>query len=122
MTFGATAKGREIMIPNATVAQSIISSLTRQDRLYRVETSILVTYSADLAQARRTLEDTVASLEWRSRKEEPSVFLAEFTRFNVIYNVLVWIDDVEVARQRQSDLNEALWQGLEKAGIEMVSS
>ena len=40
MTSGVTAKGEEIMIPNATVTQSTITSLTRQDRLYRVETSL----------------------------------------------------------------------------------
>lgn len=64
----------------------------------------------------------MASLEWRAPEREPSVFLAEFTRFNIIYNVLVWIDDVETAQGRQSELNEALWASLDEAGIEMVSS
>ena len=121
-TSGTTGKGEEVMIPNATVAQSTITSLTRRDRLYRVETSLMVPYSADLEQVRRTLEDTVASLEWRSRKEEPTVYLAEFAQFNVAYDILVWIDEVKAARQRHSDLNEALWRSLKKAGIEVVST
>jgi len=121
-TSATTATGAEIMIPNATVAQSTVTSLTRQDFLYRVETSIPVTYSADLEEARRTLEDAAASLEWRSRKEDPRVFLAEFTRYNAVFHVFVLIDDLNTARQRRSDLNEALWQGLEKAGIEMVAT
>jgi len=121
-TFGTTAKGEEVMIPNATVAQSIVTSLTHQNRLYRLETSINVSYSADLAEVRKVLEDTVANLEWRSRERPPTVFLAEFTRFNVIYDVLVWIDEVETADQRKSDFNEALWQSLDKAGIELVAT
>jgi len=122
MTSGITARGEEIMIPNATVAQSTITSLTRQDRLFRVETNITIPYSADLANVRSTLEKTVASLEWRSSHREPTVFLSEFTRFNVIFEVLVWIDDVENAVHRKSDLNEALWQGLDKAGIELIAT
>ncbi|NHZ73495.1 MAG: mechanosensitive ion channel [Nitrospirae bacterium] len=121
-TFGTTAKGEEVMIPNATVAQSIVTSLTYQNRLYRVETSINVSYSADLAEVRKVLEDTLANLEWRSRERPPTVFLAEFTRFNVIYDVLVWIDEVETATERKSDLNEALWASLKEAGIEMPSA
>jgi hypothetical protein len=35
----------------------------------------------------------------------------------VICRVLVWIEDMETAGQRLADLNEAFWQGLEKAGI-----
>ncbi|MGB5552031.1 MAG: mechanosensitive ion channel domain-containing protein [Thermoanaerobaculia bacterium] len=122
MTSAITARGEEIMIPNATVAQSTITSLTRQNSLYRVETSIIIPYSADLANVRSTVEKTVASLEWRSSHRGPTVFLSEFTRFNVIYEVLVWIDDVEKAGHRKSDLNEALWQGLEKAGIELIAT
>jgi len=122
MTSGITARGEEIMIPNATVAQSTITSLTRQDRLFRVETNITIPYSADLAKVRSTLEKTVASLDWRSSHREPAVFLSEFTRWNVIFEVLVWIDDVEKAGHRKSDLNEALWQGLDKAGIELIAT
>ena len=122
MTSAITARGEEIMMPNATVAQSTITSLTRQDRLYRVETNIIIPYSADLASVRSTLEKIVASLEWRSSHREPRVFLSEFTRFNVIFEVLVWIDDVEKAGRRKSDLNEALWQGLDKAGIELIAT
>ena len=110
------------MIPNATVAQSTITSLTRQNRLFRVETNITIPYSADLANVRSTLEKIVASLEWRSGHREPTVFLSEFTRWNVTFEVLVWIDDVTAAGLRKSDLNEALWRGLEKAGIELVAT
>ena len=122
MTSGITARGEDIMIPNATVAQSTITNLTRQNRLFRVETNIVIPYSADLANVRSTLEKTVASLDWRSSHREPAVFLSEFTRWNVIFEVLVWIDDVEKAGHRKSDLNEALWQGLDKAGIELVAT
>jgi small-conductance mechanosensitive channel len=122
MTYGTTAKGEAIMIPNATVAQSVIKNLTRQNRLYQIRSSLNVPYSADLEKVRQTLEDTVANLEWRSSGREPSVLLAEFTRFNVIYKVLVWIDDVETAEGRESDLNEALWQSLDKAGIDLVAT
>ncbi|MGB6368879.1 MAG: mechanosensitive ion channel domain-containing protein [Thermoanaerobaculia bacterium] len=120
-TVGTTSKGEEVMVPNATVAQSIVTSLTRQNSLYRLETRIGVPYSADLAQVRRTMEETVANLEWRSDQAEPKVYLAELARASVDFDILVWIDDVASAGQRRSDLNEALWRNLKKAEIEITS-
>jgi len=122
MTSGVTGRGEDIMIPNATVAQSTVTSLTRQNRLFRVETNILISYSTDLAKARSTLEQIVENLKWRSSQREPTVFLSEFTRFNVVFKALVWIDDVAKADYRKSDLNEALWRGLEEVGIELVAT
>jgi len=119
-TVGTTSKGEEVMVPNTMVAQSIVTSLTRQNRLYRVETRIGVPYSSDLAQVRRTLEETVTNLEWRSDQEDSKVYLAEFAGKTVEFEINVWVDDVASAGERRSDLNEALWQSLQKAGIEIV--
>jgi small-conductance mechanosensitive channel len=70
--------------------------------------------------ARRTLEETVANLEWRSDQEDSRVYLAEFAGKTVDFEINVWVDDVATAGQRRSDLNEAIWGNLKKAGIEVT--
>jgi small-conductance mechanosensitive channel len=116
-TDALTFADEEVMIPNGLVTQSIVTNLTRHDRLYRIEVKVGVSYGADLDLVRQTLETTVNRLEWRSHTQEPAVYLTEFAASSVNYAVHVWIDDVRHALTPASDLHEAIWKGLKQAGI-----
>ena len=66
---------------------------------------------------RKTLEQTIDKLEWRSKAMKPEVFLEKFGSSSVNYSVDVWIDDANDSRSRSSDLHEAVWWSLKEAGI-----
>ncbi len=119
-TVGITIDGEEILIPNSTVAGGIVANLTHQDRLIRVPVRVGVDLSSDLEVVREALEKAVAGLDWQSKKGEPMVLVKEFTRNSVDYEVSVWVDDVLQARQRHSDLSEAIWRELSAAGVPMA--
>ena len=76
-----------------------------------------VAYESDLRQVRETLEGTVENLEWRSQTKRPKVYLHEFADSAVTYHINVWIDDANDARQRSSDLREAVWWALKDKNI-----
>ena len=116
-TEARSFKDEEVMIPNATVAQSVVTNLTRHDTLYRLEATVGVSYDSDLDLVRETLETTVNGLEWRSAKQEPAVYLTAFGDSSVNYKTYVWIDDVRHTLRPASDLHEAIWWALKKAGI-----
>jgi potassium efflux system protein len=117
-TIKATSyDGQEVLIPNAMMAQSMITNLTRGNRMYRIQVKVGVRYESDLTLVRSTLEDTIDKLEWRSQAMQPKVFLEEFGKSNVIYAVDVWIDDANDARRRRSDLHETVWGALKDKGI-----
>jgi small-conductance mechanosensitive channel len=112
-----TGDGEEVVMPNSTVTKSTVENLTRDDRLHRIQIDIGVALDSDMGLVRATLEQVVAKTDWRSEGKDAVVHLQEFTRFDAVYRVSVWIDDVLQSINRESDLREAAWRGLKDAGI-----
>ena len=116
-TRSATARtldDQDMLIPNSTLIQSIVTNYTLRDPQYRLSIQIEVPPSADLGQVRKTLEETAKKLEWRVPDRDPEVFLESPGEPKITYQVAVWIDDPWTASQRRSDLNEAVWRSLNK--------
>jgi len=116
-TTALSYNGEEILMPNSHLTQSNIINLTRHNRLYRLHINVGVSYNSDLDLVRRTLEQTIDKLEWRSHVKDPGLFLDEFSESSVNYSVNVWIDDANDARVRKSDLHEAVWWALKEKDI-----
>lgn len=117
-----TYEGEEVMIPNSLVAQSMVENLTRDDRLHRIQVQVGVSYKSDLALVRKTLEQVVDKLDWRSKTNSPRVYLQEFGDSSVNYSVDVWVNDANDSRGRISDLNEAIWWALKDKDIALAYS
>jgi potassium efflux system protein len=112
-----TFDGEEVLIPNSLIAQSVVQNQTRGDRLNRIQIQVSVAYESDLAVVRKTLEETVDKIPWRSKTSSPAVYLREFGDSSVNYDVDVWLDDVKESRRRKSDLHELVWQALKEKDI-----
>ena len=119
-TDALTYKSEEVMIPNSIIAQSVVTNLTRHDRLFRLEAVVGVAYDSDLDMVRKTLETTLNGLKWRSTRKETAVYLTEFGDSSVNYTAHVWIDDVRHTLGRASDLHEVIWWALKRAGISIA--
>lgn len=112
-----TYDGEEVLVPNSLVAQSVVQNLTRGDRLKRIQIQVGVAYASDLAVVRKTLEETVDKIPWRSTANDPAVYLREFGSSSINYDIDLWLDDVSGARKRRSDLHELVWQALKEKDI-----
>ena len=119
-TSALTLDGEEVLIPNSLVAQSVVTNLTRQDRLHRIHIGVGVAYSSDQDLVRKTLEKTVDQLEWRSQEKPPKVHLDKFGDSSVEYVVNVWLDDAGDSLDRRSDLHEVIWRALRDQGISIA--
>jgi len=113
-TTARTLDDHDMLIPNSTLIQSIVTNYTLRDPQYRLTTQIEVPPSADLDQVRKTLETTAKNLKWRVPDRDPEVLLESHGETTVTYEVAVWIDDPWTAPERRSDLNEAVWRSLKK--------
>jgi small-conductance mechanosensitive channel len=112
-----TYDGEEVLIPNSTISDAMVTNLTRHNRLHRIGIAVGVTYDSDLALVRKTLEATADKLEWRSTEKPPTIFLEQFGDSSINYAIDVWIDDANDSRSRKSDLHEAVWWALKDNNI-----
>ncbi len=117
VTTALTYDGEQVLIPNFMIAQSMVTNLTRHDRLHRIKIILGVSYNSDLKLVRETLEQTIDQLEWRSKEKKPDLYLDEFGDSSVNYSIEVWIDEASNSRSRKSDIHEAVWWALKDKGI-----
>lgn len=116
-TVARTRDDEELIIPNSILVQSTVKNLTLTDATYRIRAKVGVEYGADIGETERVLIAAAQSLEARSLKRDPVVFLKEFGDSSVNWEVSIWGKDPWSAPVTRSDLNKAIWWGLKNAGI-----
>ncbi len=116
-TVARTRNEEELIIPNSILVQNTVKNFTKEDALYLLNSTVGVTYDSDLKLVRKTLMGAAKSVSWREKERDPRVFLSEFGDSSVVFDVRVWISDPWNSRALISDLNEAIWWALKKAGI-----
>jgi small-conductance mechanosensitive channel len=116
-TIARTLDNEEIIVPNSTLVQSSVTNYTLEDSTYRLRTTVGVVYGSDMALVKKTLEETARDVPWRLQDRDPLVLMTEFGDSSVNFDVSVWMDNPWRARRTRSDLNEAIWWALKKAGI-----
>ncbi len=116
-TTARTLDDEEIIVPNSAMVQGTVKNFTLKDSTYRLRATVGVIYGSDMALVRRTLERVAAAMEWRSRKRDPVVLLADFADSAVVYEVSVWMEDPWGMRRSKSQLHEAIWWAFKEEGI-----
>jgi len=116
-TIARTRDDEQIIIPNSNLVQSVVTNYTLEDSLYRVHSSVGVSYFSDMHKVRKVLTEAAGGVERRTKRKEPLVFMQEFGDSSVVWGAMVWTDDPWVAPGVRSDLNEAIWWALKGAGI-----
>ncbi len=120
-TMVRTLDDEETIVPNNILAQSLVANYAMRDSLYRVRTRVGVAYGSDMQKVREVLEAAAASLTWRVERRPPLVLMAEFAPAAVEFEVSIWMSDPWRMRRASSDLNEAIWDALNKAGISIAA-
>jgi small-conductance mechanosensitive channel len=116
-TVARTLNGEDIIVPNATLVQSMVKNHTLRDSLYRLRVMVGVVYGSDMRLVRNVLEQTANAVPWRASEHGPIVLLKEFGSSSVDFEVSVWVDDPWTVQRRRSDLHEAVWWALKDAGV-----
>jgi small-conductance mechanosensitive channel len=116
-TIARTLDEEDIIIPNSSIVQAMVTNYTLHDNLYRLRCQVGVVYGSDMGQVREVLETSAAALTWRYPERDPVVLLTDFGDSSVNFEVSVWIDDPWSVRRARSDLNEAIWWALKEAGV-----
>lgn len=104
-----TRLDEDMIVPNATLAQSTVKNYTLSDSDYRLHAQVGVAYSSDLKRVVATLDRVAKGIEWRVPGKEPLVLLTGFGSSSVDFEVSVWCSDPWKARVALSELHLAIW-------------
>ena len=110
----------DILIPNSDLVREKVANFTFRDATCRVKTFVGVSYSSDLDKVREVLETVCNTFADLSDQHAPQVLLTDFGNSSINYRISVWIEDPWTRGQVKSDLNEAIWDAFNDAGIVMA--
>ncbi len=116
-TVARSRDDEDVIIPNAALVTNTITNYTLRDPLYRLRTTVGVSYGSDIALVKQTLRAAALALPWRVPDRDPRVLLTGFADSGVTFEIQVWTPDPWGARVATSELNEAIWHGLQGAGV-----
>ena len=116
-TIARSKDEKDILIPNSLLLQKRIANYTFRDPLCRVWTFVGVNYSSDLKKTRDVLESVCDNFAGLSERHAPQVLLTDFGASSVNYKISVWVEDPWHSGRFKSNLNEAIWKGLNAANI-----
>lgn len=115
-----TLDGTELIIPNGTIADSVVENVSRE-AARKITFNIGVEYATSvkkLEQAKKLIQDII--LKNQSTKDESRVFFDSFGDFSLNIKVIYWIKDLERIFEAKDEINFAIKKEFEKAKIEMA--
>ncbi len=112
-----TPDNRYISVPNSVVFGGIITNYSRHSRR-RLDVPVGVAYGADLAMARRVLLDLAHADSRVHQDPPPQVLVIALADSSVNLTLRVWTSGAEIW-MLNFDLNEAVKNALDAAGIEI---
>lgn len=116
-TVARTRDDEEVIIPNSSLVQNTVKNYTFQDSLFRLRTTVGVTYGSDMKKVYEVLLKTAEDAEWRIPARDPVVLLREFGDSAVVFEASVWMNDPWSAPRARSLLNQAVWWALKDADV-----
>jgi MscS family membrane protein len=114
-----TRDNREVIVPNAKIAQNFVTNYSFPDPRFRVETQIGVAYGSDFDQVRKVIEKAVRGVDGVLVDKPVSIYFSEFGDSARTMKVRWWVNTRADKNPSLSKVNEALELALTKAGIVM---
>lgn len=116
-TVARTREDEELIIPNSILVQSTVKNLTLNDPVYRIRSRVGVSYASDMRRVEEVLNEVALGAEGRNEHRDPVIVLLDFGDSSVVWEVSIWAADPWRGQQVRSELNKAIWTGLQDAGI-----
>jgi small-conductance mechanosensitive channel len=112
--------GSENIVPNDTLITSAVVNHTLADRDNLIRLSVQVAYGSELDLARRLMLEALAASGGALDKPAPEVFLSGFGDNGINLDLVFWNDHPESGILKlRSDINWAIWERFQRAGIEI---
>ncbi|MBU0594876.1 MAG: mechanosensitive ion channel [Gammaproteobacteria bacterium] len=112
--------GTEAIIPNEALITSTVLNHSYTNNEVRISIPIQVSYDSPLEKATQIMLEAAISQPRVLREPEPRAYLKSFGESGIDLEMSIWINDPEEGQLNlRSDINWAIWQEFQQAGIEI---
>lgn len=110
-----------LKIPNSVIGKEFITNYSMPDRIFCVETFVIISYGPDIEYMRSLILEALAHEDWIMQDKPIQALLFDFTEFGVKFKVRCWIENFVETRISEDRLNTAIYKALTNAGISVPS-
>ncbi|MFZ2498348.1 MAG: mechanosensitive ion channel family protein [Methanosarcina sp.] len=111
-----------IVIPNSVIGVDMITNYSIPDKMFRVETDVVVSYGPDIEYIRNLIIEAMKHEDWIMHEKPIQALLLEFTGSGVKFKARGWIENYVETRISEERLNTAIYKAPINENIEMPSS
>jgi len=106
-----------LIVPNSNLVSGVVKNWVRNDRVGRIIVAVNVAYESDIEQVRDMLIAAAREHDQVLAIPAPTVLFAEYGDWALKFNLVCFVDDIELAERTRSDLNFDLLKRMREAGL-----
>src|SRR5271165_433147 len=106
-----------LIVPNSNLVSGVVKNWVRNDRVGRIIVSVNVAYESDVEQVRDMLIAAAKAQDLVLAIPAPSVLFAEFSDWALKFNLVCFVDDIELGERTRSDINFDILRRMREANL-----
>jgi potassium-dependent mechanosensitive channel len=109
-----------LIVPNATLVANVVKNWVHTDRVGRIIIAVNIAYRNDPEAVRELLIATAKAQELVLSIPAPLVLFSEFGDWALKFQLICFVDEIEMAERVKSEMNFDLHRRLKEAGIRIA--
>ena len=106
-----------LIVPNSNLVSGVVKNWVHNDRVGRIIVSVNVAYETDVDQVRDMLIAAAKAQDLVLAIPAPSVLFAEFGDWALKFNLICFVDDIELGERTRSDINFDILRRMREAKL-----
>jgi potassium-dependent mechanosensitive channel len=106
-----------LIVPNSNLVTGVVKNWVYSDRVGRIIISINVAYESDVEQVREILIAAAKAQDLVLTIPAPTVQFADFGDWALKFNLVCFVDDIELAERTRSEMNFDILRRIREANI-----
>ena len=106
-----------LIVPNSNLVSGVVKNWVRNDRVGRIVVAVNIAYESDVEQVRDMLIAAAKAQDQVLKISAPTVLFAEFADWALKFNLICFVDDIELGERTRSDINFDVLRRMREAGL-----
>jgi potassium-dependent mechanosensitive channel len=106
-----------LIVPNSNLVSGVVKNWVRNDRVGRIIVAVNVAYESDVDQVRDMLIAAAKAQDQVLAIPAPTVLFAEYGDWALKFNLICFVDDIELGERTRSDINFDVLRRMREAGL-----